>query len=151
MATIPALVSRSASHFTPSLLYQCEVPNQADLSYILAQVPGKSMLKFFFSNYANFFLFLISFLQLCGSYISSAIYFSSDMTPWIIQRIRVCHAITATSETSVPYTLTVRTTDILRHVKKECALAHSRASRGRLRQSTSSRECASLARQCLFL
>ena len=30
--------------------------------------------------------------------------------------------------------------------KKECALAHSRASRGRLRQSTSSRECASLAR-----
>ena len=32
------------------------------------------------------------------------------------------------------------------HYKKECALAHSRASRGRLRQSTSSRECASLAR-----
>ena len=30
--------------------------------------------------------------------------------------------------------------------KKECALAHSRASRGRLRQSTASRECASLAR-----
>ena len=30
--------------------------------------------------------------------------------------------------------------------KKECAFAHSRASRGRLRQSTSSRECASLAR-----
>ena len=35
--------------------------------------------------------------------------------------------------------------------KKECALAHSRAERGRLRQSTSSRECASLARQCLFM
>ncbi len=30
-------------------------------------------------------------------------------------------------------------------------MAHSRASRGLLRQSTSSRECASLARQCLFL
>ena len=34
--------------------------------------------------------------------------------------------------------------------KKECALAHSRASRGRLRQSTSSRECASLAHECLL-
>ena len=34
--------------------------------------------------------------------------------------------------------------------KKEWALAHSRASCGRLRQSTSSRECASLARQCLL-
>lgn len=32
------------------------------------------------------------------------------------------------------------------HHKKECALAHSRASRGRLRQSTSLRECASQAR-----
>ena len=29
--------------------------------------------------------------------------------------------------------------------KKECALAHSRAERGRLRQTSSSRECASLA------
>ena len=36
------------------------------------------------------------------------------------------------------------------HYKKECALAHSRASRGRLRQSTSSRECASLAHECLL-
>ena len=29
--------------------------------------------------------------------------------------------------------------------EKECALAHSRAERGRLRQTSSSRECASLA------
>ena len=33
---------------------------------------------------------------------------------------------------------------------KKCVLAYSRASRGRLRQSASSRECASLARQCLL-
>ena len=54
-----------ASRFTPSLLYQCEVTNQADLSYILAQVPGQINVKIaFFSNYANFFLFLISFLTI---------------------------------------------------------------------------------------
>lgn len=29
------------------------------------------------------------------------------------------------------------------HLNKECALAHSRAERGRLRHTTSSRECAS--------
>ena len=32
------------------------------------------------------------------------------------------------------------------HHKKECALAHSRAERGRLRHVSASRECASLAR-----
>jgi hypothetical protein len=35
---------------------------------------------------------------------------------------------------------------VIRVNKKECAKAHSRAERGRLRQPTSSRECASLAR-----
>ena len=34
--------------------------------------------------------------------------------------------------------------------EKECAFAHSRAERGRLRHVSASRECASLARQCLF-
>lgn len=36
------------------------------------------------------------------------------------------------------------------HCRKRMCLAHSRASRGRVRQSTSLRECASLARSCLL-
>ena len=36
------------------------------------------------------------------------------------------------------------------HTKKECASAHSRAERGRLRHSSSSCECASPARSSLF-
>ena len=81
------------------------------MTYILTQVPGQINVKiaFFLELCKLFSFFDIFFNNICGSYISSAIYFSSDMATGIrFQRIRVCHAITGNRlRLLYPITLTV--------------------------------------------
>ena len=81
------------------------------MTYILTQVPGQINVKiaFFLELCKLFSFFDIFFNNICGSYISSAIYFSSDMATGIrFQRIRVSHAITGNRlRLLFPITLTV--------------------------------------------